>query len=77
MDPDATLKKMREAYTRLFDLIEEDGAGGVEFEEVAEDLANAAQDLDVWISRKGMLPINWSHSPPAEKQKPLAKGRRR
>lgn len=56
MDPNATLETIREQYATLR-LMLDDTNGNLA--EAAEDLLDAIQDLDGWLSKGGFLPNDW------------------
>lgn len=55
-DPNETLQKLREAYSRL-----ENTRGNAigPFADAASDLRDAAVALDEWLSGGGLLPDDW------------------
>ena len=58
MDPDAALTNAREALARLRGAQDADLAD--ETSEHAEELADAFEALDGWLSKGGFLPAPWS-----------------
>jgi hypothetical protein len=56
VDPDAALTNMRDAVRRV-------NAAGNAFDgaDAGQDLAEAANALDDWLTRGGFLPAAWSH----------------
>ncbi len=52
MDPNATLKMLRDLATDIL-------MGGSDHEDAAEQIAEAFESLDQWISRNGFLPDDW------------------
>ena len=57
MDPDETLKSMREAIATM-----EASGGGPTFAAAAETLAESTDALDQWLSKAGFLPKAWDAS---------------
>jgi len=57
MDPNATLARIRETR-RQFDAAERDGLNTTALH-LAQELAEAIEDLDAWITRGGFLPDDW------------------
>lgn len=55
MDPDEALKKVREALVLYSRRYKDKGTGLSE----ADDLADAFESLDDWVSRGGFLPKDW------------------
>lgn len=59
MDPNRTLLELRAAIKRVLESDPQDQEDYEQFEEDASQLANAADDLDNWLSRGGFLPDAW------------------
>ena len=56
MDPNEALRRAREATRKVFETIE----GGSELRFASEDLAEAFEALDGWLSKGGFLPESWA-----------------
>lgn len=64
MDPNEALKNMRAKIERLRELQGRfETTSPSDIEEAANDLADAAEAIDGWISKGGFLPLAWSHAP--------------
>lgn len=67
MDPNATLQRFRDAMERLTNVrnaYADSTTGATEpfetyIQEAAEEAADAAADLDHWLTRGGFLPTAW------------------
>lgn len=59
MDPDETLRLLREAYSRFEDVR---GAESGPVVDAASDMRDAVVALDEWLSRGGFLPAAWRRS---------------
>lgn len=57
MDPDAALARIRDTRKR-FDEAERDGLNTTALI-LAQELAEAIEDLDDWLSKGGFLPKDW------------------
>lgn len=53
MDPDVTLETIRVLADRIL--------GGDGTEDDGEQLADAVNDLDTWLSKGGFLPARWRY----------------
>lgn len=56
MDPNETLKNIRELAEAIFEDESQESKG-----DKAEELADYFQALDEWISNGGCLPLEWAH----------------
>ena len=64
MDPNATLEQIRDLYTNLVDLLDEEYAvGRGKFGDDAIRLAELVEALDEWLSNGGFLPKAWAIDP--------------
>lgn len=54
MDPNTALARMRELVDRVQNAGLNDDAWGI-----ADEMAEVFQGLDVWLTRKGALPVLW------------------
>lgn len=59
MDPNKTLGKLR-ALMNKYNVVREDGNDQEATLEVADELVEAIESLDSWLSRGGYLPSGWS-----------------
>lgn len=59
MDPDATLREMRELSSKMQKEYQDEDSNGID-QENADRLAELFQALDEWISRGGTKPYAWS-----------------
>lgn len=60
MDPDRALANARAALARMRQYDDECGADYTPATEAADDLAEAFEALDGWLSKGGFLPKDWS-----------------
>ena len=56
MDPNETLKLIREAVSR----VQASRSWDMDCAELGDRLANLVEDLDEWLSNGGFLPSEWS-----------------
>lgn len=64
MDPNETLRMLREAVTTLQNILDDtdgnvDEQGLQEIQELAFDMARDFESLDNWMSGKGFAPDDW------------------
>lgn len=61
MDPDMTLRLMRDYIRRVRDSVQGEGTDPDILRIEADQLAEYADALDQWLSKGGFLPKDWAH----------------
>ena len=61
MDPNETLRRLREAIAQLEELHEQGALGTGDDADVVADAAVHFRALDHWLTQRGFLPNAWAH----------------